>query len=239
MSKPYRLTCRTKKDIPSFAAIRSLVTREQHLVLQFPVVRRSFIFDKLCAISKRRLINSLARELPEYSVFDSGGRIGASEHVTIKAVVSKDLVLAHADVLVAARQFRASSHELISLLAQKLGVPDEAFGDERFRFGLPQDQESGELTDSWHYSFHGFECRFRNKDTKQVLDVILGFPNEWGVLDPYFFHEFLKTTPEFEEIAVLLEDGYHDTARALDILEKQGLLRLVADRSGKRRGLAA
>ena len=237
MSKPFRLTCPTIADIPFLEDIRILVTREQHLVLQFPVPKRS-LFGKQ-PLDKRQIVSFLARELPKYSVFDSGSKEDL-EWITVKAVISKQLVLAHADAFVtAARQFRASAYTLISLLADKLGVPNNAFGSEELRFGLSDDQYDGELGDSWHYVFHGHECRFQNQTTKQVLDVKLGYPDEWGVLDPYFFYEFVKTSPEFEEIAVLLEDGFHDTARALDVLEEAGLLGLIADRSGKRRGRVA
>lgn len=233
MSRPYRLTCHTEANIPSLTEIQRLATREQHLVLQFPPTRIWPKFDK------RRIINILARELPEYSVFNSGAMNG-TENVTIKAVIPKEWVLAHAEVLVAAaRQFRASAYKLISLLAQKLSVPIEAFGNEGFRFTLSDKQYTGELADGWLYGFHGYECRFENKYTKQVLDVKLGFHNEWGVLDAYFFHQFLQTTPGFKEIADLLENGFHDTRRALDILEAQGLLRIVVGRSGQREGRVA
>ena len=228
MSKPYWLMCHTEADIPPLADIRRLAVRGQHLVLRFPVAR------KPSDLNKRRIIDMIARELPEYSVFDSGAMDG-TEQITIKAVIPKALVLAHAEPLVAAaRQFGATAHMLISLLARKLEVPIEAFGNGMLRFRLSDDQYTGDLPDDWRYSFHGYECRFENRRTKQVLDVKLGFPGEWGVLDAYFFHEFLKTTPEFEGIAALLEDGFHDTRRALDVLEEHGLLRLVVDASGTR-----
>lgn len=239
MSKPLRITCHTKADLPPLEEIRRLVTREQHLVLQFPATEVSLLPDKVCSFIKRRRVASLARRLPEYSVFDSGGRSGVSEWITIKSVISQELVLAHAQTLVdAARQFRKIAHEVISLLAEKFGVSAEAI-NERFRFGLSDDLYSGDLSDNWHYFFHGYECRFQSERTKQVLDVKLDYPNERGVLDAYFFYEFLQTTPDFKEIADLFADGYHDTSRALDILEKKGLLRLIIDSSGKRRGRVA
>lgn len=238
MSKPFRLTCPAVADIPSLEDIRALVTREQHLVLQFPLSKR-FLFGRQQLLDKRSLIDTLARKLPEYSIFDSGGMEGL-EWVTVKAVVSKELVLAHADAFVAAaKQFRVSAQMLIALLADKLGASEEAFGNEAFRFELSDDQYDGESGENWHYAFHGYECRFQNQTTQQVLDVKLGYPGEWGVLDPYFFYEFIKTSLEFQEILALLEDGFHDAARVLDVLEAAGLLRLVVDRHGVRRGRAA
>ncbi len=190
------------------------------------------VAEKIRRIIKQRTVASLARRLPEYSVFDSG-RFSDFECITIRLVIAQDVVLAHAPILVdAARQFRRIAYELIALLAEKLCVPVSALSNEKFRFSLRDDQYHGNLDGNWSYSFHGYECRFHNSSTKQMLDVKLGYPDEWGVLDSYYFHKFLETTPEYEGIATLFVDSNHDMARTLDILAKAGLLRLIAHRSG-------
>jgi hypothetical protein len=37
-------------------------------------------------------------------------------------------------------------------------------------------------------------------------------------VDPYFFAEFVKTTPGMEQIAELIEDSFHDGSRILEVV---------------------
>jgi hypothetical protein len=66
--------------------------------------------------------------------------------------------------------------------------------------------------------------------TGQVVDVRLGFGDEFGVLDPYFLAHFLRTTPAHREAADLLADDYHNPSRVLEVLQARGDLREVAAR---------
>src|SRR5690349_21825370 len=101
MSDPLRLTCRTMEEIPPVQEMIGLVTDDQHLVLVFPATRPAD-FDK------KESINRLRQQLPDYSVFDSGGSTqDGSTHITIKKVVSITAIQAHTSELVAAaRLFR-------------------------------------------------------------------------------------------------------------------------------------
>ena len=55
-----------------------------------------------------------------------------------------------------------------------------------------------------------------NHETGSTLDVRL---KDWGrgeaLFDPYFVGVFLRMTPQYEDLAELLPDRYHDTLRAL------------------------
>jgi hypothetical protein len=92
-------------------------------------------------------------------------------------------------------------------------------------------------TAEWEYRFHGAECQFRNTKTGQILEICLGFGDESGVLDPYFFYQFVSTTPGLEKVAKLFSDSFHDTRRALKILEQHGHLRQISSPSENRVGL--
>jgi hypothetical protein len=68
------------------------------------------------------------------------------------------------------------------------------------------------------------QCRFKNKQTKQIVEVEISFGDEFGVLDPYFFGLFMSSTPQFKSLVNMFPDLYHDTSRALDVLEEIGRL---------------
>ncbi|MDC3960459.1 hypothetical protein KEG38_41785 [Polyangium jinanense] len=109
--------------------------------------------------------------------------------------------------------------ELCTRLSQKLGIAREAL--------VHSGHDSGRLDAEWDYYFHGLECCFTSRRTGQVLDVELSFGDEFGVLDPWFFHRFLATTDRYAALAAKLVDGYHDTKRALDVLVGTGRLSRV------------
>lgn len=267
MSNPLWIPCHSVHDVPSVSQIRQLVTDEQHVVLQFPVTPEG----ERSAFDKRSVIQQLARQLPDFTVFDSGGKSGESTWVTVKKVIAADDVLANAEAIVTAmRLFRATARDLMGRLAQQLKVPLEAFADPYFRLrGAHPVKPAGRLhrrieeseeepkagpfgrllariqrvlkreTAQWEYCFHGDECQFRNTQTGQVLEICLGFGDEFGVLDPYFFYQFVSTTPGLENVARLFKDDFHDTRRTLDILERHGHLRRVRGPADHRVGLIA
>lgn len=103
-------------------------------------------------------------------------------------------------------------------LSEHLGVPLETFASAEFR--VPR----GRLPDGWEFWFHGFECSFQNRETREQVEVRLGFLNEFGALDPMFFAFFVRSTPGLEPVALLFKDTYHYPARAMDVLQKHGYL---------------
>jgi hypothetical protein len=141
-------------------------------------------------------------------------------------VTPEQEVLHHADALVrAAKQFRNIAQLLVQKLALVFNVVPQDI-DAFFRFGLDFEQYRGSLDDDWEYSFHGFECWFGNCRTGQKLEVLLTFGGERGVLDPYFFIQFLRSTPSLASLAEHFPT-YHDMRRAFDVLEKWGYLQHV------------
>ena len=186
-----------------------------------------------------RSIRPANRVLPVGRVFSGYSRL------TLLRVIDREIVLAHADAIVAsARLFREIATDLAGRLAVKLKVPIEAFANPIVRREIdPRGKLHIEPLDAeWTFCFHGFQCGFRNTRTGQDLEINLGFLHEFGVLDPYFFAKFLRTTPELKPVADLFTDDYHDPRRALDILEAEGrLTRVVGTPWGRheRMGLVA
>jgi hypothetical protein len=189
-------------------------------VIVFPATRPAD-FDK------QAIIKRMAHELPQYSVFDSGGsKQYGSTWITVMNVVSTAEIESHAtEILAAARLFREQATDLMTRLAQKLGAsPENTDGDPESWCRFPQ---SGDLDAEWMYWFHGMECEFRNRQTGQTIDVCLGFAGEFGALAPYFFVEFIKSTPGMEHLGRVLKNSFHDGKRALQVLGDRGDLKML------------
>lgn len=220
MNEPIRMRRAGYSDLPSVGEIRRRVTRERHLVLSFECGRDDALLGQA--------VEALARMLPEYSVFDNGNGISVVE------VVADPVVLANAqEFLRAAGEYGLLANEIVQLLATKFGKPREAFADPLVRLGLPEDEGVGELEGGWRYRFHGMECWAKNGNTGEVVEIVFGCGLDFGALDPYFFHAFLASTKRYEALAKLMPDPFHDAARALEILEREGMLRRVVGRFGQ------
>lgn len=167
-----------------------------------------------------QLVATLKESLPSHSVFTSG-----EFQVTIFPVISAaDVARIADDLLDAAAAFRTTARRLCMQLAGALDLSPDSLIQAR--------GTSGQLDPEWAYQFHGVECCFTSARTGQVVDVRLTFGDEFGVLDPWFFHRFLRTTPRYSSLAADLADGFHDTARALEVLERSGRLTRIDRRSG-------
>lgn len=232
MTTPIRRVCRGVADLPPAPEIRRLVDDGHHLVLRVDPPPDDAGFDE------RLVIDRLAPQLPDYTVFDSGGG------VTVKKVIAEADVLAGADAIVAAAvRFRRTAAGLMGRLSKTLDIPLGAFYRLEYRpllrRGLFRDGWRGRLDPRWGYAFHGRQCGFHDRATGQVVEVEMGFREEFGVLDPSFFARFAASTPGLEAVAALFRDGYHDPLRALLVLERQGRLRRITDQTTGRVGLAA
>lgn len=237
-------------DLPSVERVVLLAERAQMIVLDFGT---TFVLtedgsQETGDVEKRRLIAALTSGLPDHTVFDSGGShdgpmllnyaerlrhagqtVTGTSRISVMKVIPRAVVLENAEAIVeAARQFRSVATDLMTRLSRRLGVePVQFAADPMFwhRFG-----QSGNLNEEWGYFFHGFECGFGHRRTGQDLDVRLGFmgetgTSEFGVLDPYFFAHFVRSTPGLEPVADLFTDDYHDPNRTLDVLLEAGRLR--------------
>jgi hypothetical protein len=213
MSAPIRMDV-DLAHVPSPGELGRLASGGQYVVLRIigPVRDGDLI----------RLVAELKTLLPTHSVFESG-----EFHVTVFPVISHDDVTLIADELLeAAAAFRRTATRLCMQLAGDLHLSPDSLIQAR--------GTSGRLDDEWAYQFHGVECCFTSAITGQVVDVRLRFGDEFGVLDPWFFHRFLSTTQKYSSLATKLPDGFHDTARALELLERSGgLIRVPRQSEGE------
>ncbi|HTV17650.1 MAG TPA: hypothetical protein VMG12_03240 [Polyangiaceae bacterium] len=202
-----RIACSGPSDVPDRAFFERAVTREQCVVLEFAA---GTPWSSIEPVARR-----LAELLPDDSVFQSGVNT-----LTIMAMLPKATILPLAAELArAAARFRQLAVELVSALGQHLGCNTEGLLDPHLR---SSERASGEL-DAWEYSLHGRQCLFVHGTTGQWVDVHL-HAGDVGVLDPWFFHQFMASTPELAHLAAALPHAYHDTRRAIEVLAERGHL---------------
>ncbi|WP_339310414.1 hypothetical protein NZ043_01880 [Paenibacillus sp. FSL k6-2145] len=81
-----------------------------------------------------------------------------------------------------------------------------------------------ELTGNWYFDVHGEHCMFKNTKTGQTLEVFLGSPEDVGNMDPYFFYNFIKTTPELAYLTSYFENPFKDMLDFFEHLEAEHVL---------------
>ena len=111
-----------------------------------------------------------------------------------------------------AKDYRKLSRELIYKVANKLGVVINP----KFPLSTFEPFQTSGQIDNWRYHFHGHHCGFVNTETGQEIEVPLIFGLEFGVLDPYFFSLFIKSTPEYQPLPVAIYDDYADGTRIIE-----------------------
>jgi len=209
MSEPRRFTFQSAAALPAAAELLRHLDRQHHVVLQFPAH----------AVESRKrslIIEELKQQLPEYcSVFDSGGGREFS-CITIMQVVSRPELHGLEEELVhAARHFRNTARSLAHRLAEHNRVLAMDLADH-----FP-DLEP--FSEEWRVDPHGAHICFVNRQTGQTVEVNVWYGDEFGILDPYFFHRYLDTTPGLRSPPEFI-NSFQDTARALDYLEERGRL---------------
>lgn len=201
--------------MPDRAFFEREVQRQQPVVLEF---NPGIPWTELHPIGL-----TLARLLPDYSVFQSAANSLTVMHLLPEAQI---LPLA-AELAAAAACFRQIAARLVGALERHLGVSRQGLLDPGLKLS---ERGSGEV-DGWEYWLHGRQCLFVHLATGQHVDVHL-HGADVGVLDPFFFHQFLASTPEFAQLAAALPDAYHDTRRAIEILVRHGIIVLPRGEAG-------
>jgi hypothetical protein len=112
-----------------------------------------------------------------------------------------------------AKDYRKLAEELLFRLVDKLDLklnkdfPMETFNE------LKRDKRQIGKIEGWRYFVHGFHCGFESIATGQLIEVPLVFGLEFGDLDPYFFSEFIKSTPNYRPLPVDIFEDYADGVR--------------------------
>lgn len=211
MSEPMRKYYISTHFLPSIKELTSFVKRDKHLVLSFPYW--------MSRERKEQLVNSLQSNMPEnYSVFDAGCR-KYWNHITVKEVISElEIDKLIPDIVNAAKEFRRQSEFLAKGIAKLNNVPITSLWE--------KSDEIDVFPIGWKCSHHGQHYYCENIESGQVIEVPIWYGEEFGVLDPYFFSQFIDSTQSLN-MPTSIVDWYHDMSRVMDTMLKKGLMKQV------------
>lgn len=137
-----------------------------------------------------------------------------------------------------AKDYRQLGEELLFKLVDKLDLElNRDFPMETFN-RLKQDKRQNGKIEGWSYYVHGFHCGFENNKTGQLIEVPLVFGLEFGDLDPYFFSNFIKSTPEYRPLPVEIYEDYADGVRINEKMIALGKFETISSNIGNRFGIA-
>ncbi len=161
--------------------------------------------------------------------------------IWIKNGIKTKTVLENKDLFIkAAMKFKETANFLMQKLKAKYNVDFESGdGINDLRILNNHENKISDIDEQWRFNFHGYECLISNTDTEQLLDIIFITRPEFGVLDPFFFLQYVNTTPEWIALKELLEDDYEATDQALLTLEAYGYMDRILDDDFSSRGLIA
>lgn len=197
--------------LPSAEEVINLVGRDRHLVLSFPY----WISRK----RKQLLVGSFRGEMPEnYSVFDAGSRKFWS-YIGVKQVISEqEIESVTVEIVNAVIEFRTQAESLAKEIAKLNNVPITSLWEKSDDIDL--------FPIGWKCSHHGQHYCCENLESGQVIEIPIWFGEEFGVLNPYFFSQFIDTTPSLK-MPLGIIDWYHDMSRVMDILLKRGIMKEI------------
>lgn len=212
--------------LPSASMMQSWLLERPEIELMFP---RPF-----SETEKQRVLERLQSALPDCSVW-AAPYPKHRQRLFVARILDEATILRHArQVTDAARDFERVARGRGLALATHLEIdPTELSVRGRFRRSeFSDEQQIGVLEGGWRYFFHGFECGFSNQHSGQHLDIVFGYENKWGVLDAFFFEQFVKSTPAHNAVAALFQRSFADACRTLDVLESKGYFIRVPPSSG-------
>ncbi|MGS2765304.1 DUF6896 domain-containing protein [Sinomicrobium sp. M5D2P9] len=107
----------------------------------------------------------------------------------------------------AINDYRTEGIELMKRLGEKFGydISVKQQYEELIWKGNLNVPRKGQLSERVDYAFHGGECHFHKKKTRQNIEVILSNPPIFGKLDTWFLKRYLDSTDEYKEFSKELD----------------------------------
>lgn len=162
---------------------------------------------------------------------DEAGTLASWSALTVYTTLTEERILPHANAIVAAaRDQDALATDLMVRLAHQLGDVPEPFAADAGHW--PRHKQTGRLETlpDWDYYFHGCDCAFGNRVTRQVVQAGQGNANVtghgFGMLNPYFFGDFCRSTPAHANLRL------GNWERVVEVLARHGYLLEVMIQQG-------
>lgn len=210
MKEEKTITINTAKDIPTLEEIQSISRG----------LKLNLIFEGDMQPKRSEVGEQWQQELPEFSIEIqlNGKEISIHKLITVEEIEQHQAFFEDC-----AKEYGILGEQLITQFIEQYDVVSHGgyplitlnpYGKSNYR-------PSGEMGD-WKFHFHRFHCAFTHKETEQHIEVPLVFGEEYGVLDPYFFAMFIKTTPRFQPSPVPIFDYHQDGNRIFKVMVKLG-----------------
>lgn len=194
------LDCNSIRDIPSPEWLKSL-SRHRRLTI---------IFDDEIAHQRESIAAAWRSQLPGFLIGDHVQK----PHIYVAKLITREEVIQHQLFFEqCARDYRALATALIYQIAAQFKKIINPLAPYQSLDPYKRRKASGNIGD-WQYGFHGgimnCHCRFEHKHTRQDIQASLSYGPEFGVLDPYFFTNYIKSTSSYAPLPVAIYDNFHD-----------------------------
>ena len=161
-----------------------------------------------------------------YSNLQKTFNLNSHRNSEIKHSISDQDLLTHLDFFITcAKDYQQIASQLINELARHLDIiinsksPMLSFGFLKNCADTPAYTRMGD----WEFQVHGFHCSFKHQITGQCISASLVNGLDYGTLDPLFFIEFIKSTPEYKPLPIAFLDSYTDGVKILNKLLEHGI----------------
>jgi hypothetical protein len=158
--------------------------------------------------------------------------------ISIGKLITEEEIEAHQDFFEqCAKDYRQLGGELIFQWVEAMGlILNLEFPLNTFHISRRKELAMGKMGD-WHYHPHGFHCNFVNQVTGQDIEVPLTHGLEFGDLDPYFFANFILTTPAYQPLPVPIFEKFADGVRIIDKMVSLGKFEPILLPDGRSGGM--
>jgi len=89
---------------------------------------------------------------------------------------------------------------------------------------IKNDSQNGLMNENWLYFFHGYECRFKNLKSGHIIEVILTFGDEYGVLNPIFIAKYIDTNPKYFNKNLEITNEFEIGSAIIEVLKTNNKL---------------
>ncbi len=195
------------------------------------------IFEGKAKSKREEIGQKWKNELPKYSI---GIHTNGIEINILKLITDKDIEENQLFFEKCAIEYGILGEKLINQFIEEFKVQShEGFPLKTLNpYGKTHYEQIGEMG-NWEYYFHGFHCAFTNKKTEQHIEVPLTYGEEYGELDPYFFTDFIKSTPEYQPLPIQIYNDYWDGKRILEVMLGLGKFEKINSNLKGRKGIIA
>lgn len=101
-----------------------------------------------------------------------------------------------------------------------------------------RNRRPNEMINDWFFYLHGQNhYRFRNIKTNQYIDIALYCGMEFGLLDPWFFIEYIISTKEYYPLPVEFNNSYYDGCKIIDKMIELGKFEIIETNYMTKKGI--